>query len=95
MVLSPTHTLLVGAADLSHDTTPQLAGALDAQSNNINSVGELGVGTAAGNVPSGVGVHIASSIADPSLYVDGSGGNSHCGIKINGIMVVLALCNHA
>ena len=73
----------VPAADLVNDTTPQLGGALDAQSNNINSVGELGVGTAAGSIPSGVGVHIASSTSDPYLYVNGSGGNRDCGIKIN------------
>jgi len=35
----------VPAADLVNDTTPQLGGALDAQSNNITSVGTLGVGT--------------------------------------------------
>lgn len=74
----------VPPADLVNDTTPQLGGALDAQANNINSVGELGVGTTAGSIPSGTGVHIASSTSDPYLYVDGSGGNRDCGIKING-----------
>ena len=34
----------VPAADLVNDTTPQLGGALDAQSNNITNVGILGVG---------------------------------------------------
>lgn len=35
----------VPAADLVNDTTPQLGGALDAQSNNITSVGDLSLGT--------------------------------------------------
>ena len=47
-------------------------------------VTELGVGTAVGSIPSGTGIHIANSSADPYLYVDGSGGNRDCGIKING-----------
>lgn len=46
-------------------------------------VTELGVGTAVGSIPSGTGIHIANSSADPYLYVDGSGGNRDCGIKIN------------
>ena len=36
-----------GAADLSHDTTPQLGGDLDAQSNDISNAGAIGVGTTA------------------------------------------------
>lgn len=35
-----------GISDVVSDTTPQLGGSLDAQSNNITSVGLLGVGTA-------------------------------------------------
>ena len=34
----------VPAADLVNDTTPQLGGALDAQSNNITNTGSIGVG---------------------------------------------------
>jgi len=43
----------VPPADLVNDTTPQLGGALDAQSNNITSVGNLGIGTASPTSSSG------------------------------------------
>ena len=39
----------VPAADLVNDTTPQLGGALDAQSNNITNVGNVGVGISSPN----------------------------------------------
>lgn len=39
-------TVTIPSTDLVNDTTPQLGGALDAQSNNITSVGQLAIGTA-------------------------------------------------
>lgn len=39
----------VPAADLVNDTTPQLGGALDAQTNNVHNVGNLAVGTTSYN----------------------------------------------
>ena len=55
----------VPAADLVNDTTPQLGGALDAQSNNITSVGNLGIGTASA---SGLlNVHNASG--DANMFI--------------------------
>lgn len=55
----------VPAADVVNDTTPQLGGNLDAQSNNITSVGNLGIGTAS---PAGlVDVHNASG--DANMFI--------------------------
>ena len=59
----------VPAADLVNDTTPQLGGALDAQSNNITSVGNLGIGTTA---PAHE-MHIQGSSTTASLSLKGSG----------------------
>lgn len=60
----------VPAADLVNDTTPQLGGALDAQSNNITSVGNLGVGTAS---PTRV-LHVDHA-TDATMLVNAAAGN--------------------
>ena len=51
----------VPAADLVNDTTPQLGGDLDGQTNNITNVGKIGIGT-------------ASSSHSAKLTVQGAGG---------------------
>lgn len=58
-----------GAVDLSHDTTPQLGGALDAQSNNITSVGNLSIGTSSPQHE----LHIQGSTGTSSLSLKGTG----------------------
>ena len=63
-----------GAADLSHDTTPELGGALDAQTNNITNVGNLGIG----GTPSSE-LHLSS--AAPIITSTASNGSS--GLRIN------------
>ena len=63
-----------GAADVSHDTTPALGGALDAQTNSITNVGNLGIG----GTPSSE-LHLSS--AAPIITSTASNGSS--GLRIN------------
>ena len=57
--------------ELVDDTTPQLGGALDAQSNIITSVGALGVGTAA----PAVNAHVQTTSGNPQIRVESTGAN--------------------
>ena len=60
-------------ANVVEDTTPQLGGALDAQSNNINSVGSLGVG--------------GGATLEKSLIVNNAGVGTSADFQVKGIMI--------
>ena len=60
-------------ANVVEDTTPQLGGALDAQSNNINSVGSLGVG--------------GGATFEKSLIVNNAGVGTSADFQVKEIMI--------
>lgn len=75
-----------GAADLSHDTTPQLGGALDAQSNNISNTGVVTVGTNEASLfnAEGTSANLTVAGSDTSTTRTGNGGAAVNIVQTNG-----------